>query len=169
MRPPHRPTGFTLIEVMLAVVVTSIALLAVMKLMSGTQRSLTTSMASLQAQASAEALIQSIRRMRWDENSPATGQMSLIGNPLPSATCGSCPSVADRTAIEHWAKHKDWDKTRPLYGDFRRTVRIRFLDFDVATRRFVPTITPTHRKEVTVWAVGRNSSATITSVFYNLP
>lgn len=171
IRNLHRKDwGISLIETMIAVIVVAIALLGVIKLMSTNQRSLTESMANLQAQASAEELVQNIRFMQWDANSPQTGQMLLVGGAfIPRVDCaGNCPNVGARTGIEHWSQHVDVDRSRQAYGDFNRRVRVRFVELDAANQ-FVVSVMPTHRKEVTVWAVGRNSSATITSVFYNLP
>lgn len=166
----QKQSGVTLIETMIAVIVVAVSLLGVIKLMSTNQRSLTESMASLQAQASAEELLQNIRQMKWDENSPNIGRMLLVGGPsIPSVVCaGPCPAVSARTGIEHWSKHKDDDESRPPYGPFKRRVRVRFLDMD-ANGQLVVSAVATHRKEVTIWAIGRISSATITSVFYNLP
>lgn len=168
--PIQTQAGVTLIETMIAVIVVAVSLLGVLKLMSTNQRSVTESMAGLQAQASAEELLQSIRKMNWDEHSPTTGQMPLAGGAfIPKVKCsGPCPSVSARTGIEHWSQHSDNDNSRPIYGRFRRRVRVRFLDRD-ANGQFFESAVPTHRKEVTIWAVGRNSSATLTSVFYNLP
>jgi prepilin-type N-terminal cleavage/methylation domain-containing protein len=162
---PSRSNGFSLIEVLLAVFVTSICLLGIVKLMSTSQVSMTQSIGSLQAQASAEALMQQIRLMRWDAGMPATGQMPLGGPPIPRVTCGVCSPP--RLAVEDWSGFTDTD---PQHGGVNRSVEIRFVDIDPVSGELIPAVSPpTHRKQVTITAVGRTSTATITSVFYNLP
>lgn len=162
MRPNQ--SGFTLVETMLAVLVTSICLLGLLKLLSTSNRTLVQSMGSLQAQASAEDLMQRIRLMRWDEGSVPGLQMNLAGPPIPKVVS---PPVADRTALEHWSDYADVDASRGIYGTFNRNVRVEFVQF--SGNKLITSTTPSHRKKVTVWAVGRTSSATITSVFYNIP
>ena len=76
--------GFTLIEAMLAVLVVAICLLGVIKLMSNSQKSLTQSAGSLQAQASAEELLQRIRLMRLDRGSIPGIRMTMAGPPGPT-------------------------------------------------------------------------------------
>ena len=149
---------------MLAVIVCGICLLGIVKLMSNSQRSLTQSLGSLQAQASAEELLQQIRLMKWDRGSVPGTRMSMAAP--PSVTSGSC---TDPIAVEDWNGCPDLvDNSRPAYGPFRRTVRVVFLALD-AGGRLVESPTATDRKGVTVTAEGRTFSATITSVFYNLP
>jgi hypothetical protein len=162
-----RPNGISLVEVLMAVVVVSLCVVGLIKLMSTSQVSLTQSIGSLKAQASAEDLLQQIRLMRWDNmmSPTATAPMPLTG-PVPTVTCGIC---TPRVAVEHWNNYSDVDTSRAPYGTFQRTVRVRFVDIDPTTSELIPVAGPTHRKQVTVTAVGRTSTATVTSVFYNLP
>jgi prepilin-type N-terminal cleavage/methylation domain-containing protein len=158
--------GFTLVEVLLAVLVTSICLLGIIKLMATSGRSMTESMGNLQTQASAEDLLQEIRLMRWDDNMPPIGRMDITVSPLPRVDCIIC---TPRTALEHWSFFSGWDDSRPEYGRIRRTVTVQFVDQDPTTGGLVFSPSPTDRKAVIVTAAGRTSTSTISSVFYNLP
>jgi hypothetical protein len=155
-----------LIEVMLAVFVISICLLGVLKLMSTSQRSLTDSLGSLQAQASGEELLQQIRLMRWDQGSVPGVQMSLTGVPLPQVTSAFPPTP--RVALEHWSGYTDVDNSRLPFGPFTRSVQVRFVRLN-PRNNLVVNHNPQHRKRVTVQVTSRHSTATVTSVFYNLP
>lgn len=163
MRPNQK--GFTLVEALISFLVVSICLMGLVKLMSSSQRSITQSVGSLQAQASAEEILQQIRLMRWDRNSTPGVRMDITATP-PSLTSVSCTTPV---AVEDWNGCPGLvDNSRDPYGPFQRQVRVRFLRFDAAGN-LVPSATPTDRKEVTVTAAGRTSTATITSIFYNLP
>lgn len=156
--------GFTLVEALIAFMVTSICLMGVIKLMSKSQRSLTQSIGSLQAQASAEERLQQIRLMRWDRGSIPGIRMDLTAPPTLTSVSCSAP-----VAVEDWNGCPDLvDNSRPAFGPFRHQVRVDFVDLD-ATGNLVLSAGPTHRKRVTVTAAGRTSTATITSIFYNLP
>jgi Tfp pilus assembly protein PilV len=166
-----RPNGISLVEVLMAVVVVSLCVVGLIKLMSTSQVSLTQSIGSLKAQASAEDLLQQIRLMRWDNmmSPTATAPMPLTG-PVPTVTCGICTPPRGRwnTGITI----RTWTPPGPPYGTFQRTVRVRFVDIDPTTSELIPVAGPTHRKRgrgSRVTAVGRTSTATVTSVFYNLP
>ena len=169
MRRPQY--GFSLIEVMLAVAVVAIALLGVIKLMSTTQRGLVKSAASLQAQASAEDLMQKIRQMKWDSKSQPGVVADLNTAPLPSVRDNCSGASSTKTAVEDWNCYKDIDSSRPEFGIFSRTVKVEFVSFDGSS--FIPTSSATDRKRVTVTATGpafeKVQSATVTAVFYNLP
>jgi type II secretory pathway pseudopilin PulG len=160
----RKKNGFTLIEAMIAFMVTSICLMGVIKLMSKSQRSLTQSIGSLQAQASAEELLQQIRLMRWDRGSVPGTRMALTVPPRVTSTSCAAP-----VGVEDWNGCPGLiDNSRPAFGPFQLRVRVDFVDFDVAGNLFIPP-GASHRKRVTVTAFGRTSTATITSIFYNLP
>lgn len=171
----NRPSGFTLVETMIAVFVVSICLLGVVKLMSGNQTQITTSIGDLQTLASAEELFHRISRMKWDANSPASGGVMLLtGAPAPRIDCaGACPDIANRTAVEHWSGHIDYLDTTRSNFKIKQTVQVNFVRLDMTGKIYVSS-TPTDRKAVVVTAYrdtvnGRKSTATVSGIFYNLP
>jgi prepilin-type N-terminal cleavage/methylation domain-containing protein len=156
--------GFSLVELMIAVFVISICLLGVLKLMNRSQRSLTESEGSLQAQSSGEALMQQIRQTRWNAGSVPGARLLLI---TPPSVTAPVPRPNPPQALEDWNGYEDTDDSRGAFGPFRRSVRVEFVR--LAGRNLRPTSTPQHRKMVTVTVRGKTASTTITSVFYNLP
>lgn len=175
MRRPHN--GFTLVEVMVAVAVIAFCLLGIIKLMASSQKGLVQSLGSLQAQASAENLLQQIRQMKWDTKSQPGQRASLDGTPLPTVR-DNCDNPVEpkenRKSIADWNCYKDTDVSLNT-GDFNRTVRVDFVD--LVGDRIVATNNVTDRKRVTVTArpVTKKGSfrdvqdSTLTAIFYNLP
>ncbi len=158
--------GVSLIEVMVTVVVTSICLLGLLKLYGTSGRSLTMSMGSLQAAASAEDLLETIQQMRWDRFSTTGVAMDINGaNPASVSRDPEDPKVA----LEDWADFTEPDNTpRGKWGPFQRSVTVEFVELDGANT-FVPTGNRTHRKRVTVTTKSASASASISAVFCNLP
>lgn len=151
-------------EVMLIVTVVAISLLSLLKLMSTSTRALTETMVNLNAQASAEDLLQQIRLMRWDQLSRPGVRVDLTTTPSAEIVCTTCN--IPRQTIEDWWNYSDTDPARPR---FLRRVRVEFVR--LRGDRLVKSNKRRDRKRVTVWAWDPTgtSSATVTSVFYNLP
>jgi prepilin-type N-terminal cleavage/methylation domain-containing protein len=167
IKPQHSPMknkGVTLIELMMATFVVGIALLVLMRFTSTSQKGLTTSIESLHAQSSADELLVTISRTKWDRNKPDGAQMNLIGPPLPLTSRTGGP----RDCIERYNNYNVMDTSRAPFGPFRRRVSVDFVTMD-AGGTLVRVSEPTHRKRVIVTAAGRKSTGTATAVFYNLP
>jgi prepilin-type N-terminal cleavage/methylation domain-containing protein len=155
--------GVTLTELMLAVFVVGIALLSLLKITSTSQKGLTTSIDSLHAQSSADELLVTISRTRWDRNKQDGVQMDLFGTNAPATSRSGAYDC-----IERYYNYNVMDNSRAPFGPFRRRVRVDFVDLDTSGN-LVVVVGPTDRKRVIVTAASRKSTGTATAVFYNLP
>ncbi len=155
------PRGLTLVEVMITVVIISVALLPLLRGYLGSVQGVTESLGETRALTSAETLMNKILAFAWEEptgNGSASPPSSLLG-PERAETH---PALYDD--IDDWNGFEDVDPARP---GMKRHVRVEFINPE--TGETLPAFQTSDVKRIVVQVQHDGRTITLTSLRVRQP
>ncbi len=145
----HSQSGLTLAEIVVSVLILVPVMVLVLTVFMTSVRSVTDSWDTTKSTAIAQRLIDKIRSMRWDENTPAGGgPISLSSASALLGPDGGEPAPADFDDVDDW---DNFNLPDPLPANVRygRQVNVAYVNLS-SSGMMTPSSTPTDYKKVDV-------------------
>lgn len=142
--------GLTLVEIVVSVfIIIPFLVMSIGVFFKGVQ-GVTESWEETQAMSSGQILMDTIRRMRWDELTPF-GQTVTVYSSLGTDGSESLSNPASFDDVDDWNGYSAPD---PLNRRCVRSVRVEFVAVDTGSGQVTPVTGPTDFKRITVTVTG---------------